>query len=240
MKLTDFQALTFDCYGTLIDWETGLARELVPWARKARITAGDDELLEAFAGIENDVEAKHPSMRYPDVLAATHSELAQRFGVRPDEAGAAEFGRSIGRWPSFADSPEALQYLKRHYKLVILSNVDRASFAQSNKKLGVVFDSVVTAEDVGSYKPDARNFRAVIAAVEKLGVPKDKILHTAQSLFHDIVPGRALGLATCWINRRAGKAGAGATKRAGAEARPDFTFTSMGALASEHRRETGD
>ena len=239
MKLSQFKALTFDCYGTLIDWETGIWNAFKPWVDKAGVTAGREEVLSVFGGIESGVETKEPGLNYRKVLAKVHGEVARHYGKAPDAAMAETFGNSIKDWPAFPDSVEALRYLKQHYKLIILSNVDRASFAHSNDRLGHVFDAVVTAEDVGSYKPDLRNFEAVLRAVEGLGVKKDQILHTAQSVFHDIVPGRAFGLATAWINRRHDKAGSGATPPPDPKAKPDFIFESMGAMADAHRRETG-
>ncbi|MFO0998152.1 MAG: haloacid dehalogenase type II [Alphaproteobacteria bacterium] len=237
MKLSDFKALTFDCYGTLIDWESGILAELRPWAKRNGIGASGDQLLEAYAKLEHEQETATPDMNYREVLRTVHEGLARHFGVGVDSNAALAFGDSIRNWPPFPDSREALTYLKRHYKLVILSNVDRASFAHSNEKLGRVFDAVVTAEDVGSYKPDRRNFEQLVRTVEGLDVPKARILHTAQSVFHDIVPGRAFGLATCWINRRHDKPGAGATPPPDPGAKPDFVFNSMAALAAAHRGE---
>ena len=237
MKLSDFKALTFDCYGTLIDWETGLWNAIRPWVEKAGVKDGREQVLSVFGGIETGVEAKEPALNYRKVLAKVHGEVAKHYGKQPDAAMAAEFGDSIQHWPTFPDTVEALKSLKKHYKLIILSNVDRASFAHSNKKLGDIFDAVVTAEDVGSYKPDRRNFERVEKEVAKLGVPKAQILHTAQSVFHDIVPGRAYGLKTAWINRRHDKAGSGATPPPDPNAKPDFVFDSMGAMAASRAAE---
>ncbi len=234
MRLDDFAALTFDCYGTLIDWESGILAAARPWIAARRPGLSDDALLEAFGRVEHAVEAAHPTMRYSQLLAEVHQSLARELGITPDAAEAARFAASIRDWPPFPDSVEALRYLKRHYKLVILSTVDRASFAASNEKLGVVFDAVVTAEDVGSYKPDRRNFEALLATMAKLGVPKEKILHTAQSLYHDHVPAKAIGLTSAWIDRRRGKAGGGATPAA-APVAPDFVFAGMAEFVAAHR-----
>ena len=121
------------------------------------------------------------------------------------------YGRSVGNWPAFPDSAEALQYLKKHYKLVILSNVDNESFAASNKRLQVTFDAILTAEDIGSYKPDDRNFRYMLEKLGGMGIGKEQILHTAESLFHDHEPANRAGLTSCWIYRRHGDTGFGAT-----------------------------
>jgi 2-haloalkanoic acid dehalogenase type II len=236
--VTRFTTLTFDCYGTLIDWERGIVAELRPWVdRHGRRDLDDNALLEAFGTIEAACEAETPDKVYPEILAEAHRRLADKWGIRADSGEATEFGQSVGRWPAFADSATSLQYLKRYYKLVILSNVDRASFAESNRRLGVEFDLVVTAQDVGSYKPDRRNFEHLLAALGRMGVDKRQLLHTAQSLFHDIAPAKALGLKTAWITRRRGKAGGGATPAPEGDATPDLEVASLGEFAELHRRE---
>ena len=156
MKLSQFKALSFDCYGTLIDWEAGLGRALEPLLDRSGKTA--DELLEAFGRIEHQLEEEHPGVRYSDLLVKVHQRLASELGLDEDSSAARTFGGSVGDWPAFPDVPEALRYLKQHFRLIILSNVDRASFARSNERLGVEFDQVFTAEDIGSYKPSLRNF----------------------------------------------------------------------------------
>jgi 2-haloacid dehalogenase len=234
MKLTDFTALTFDCYGTLIDWESGMLAALRPSFAKRRPDLADEALLEAHGRLEHAIEAAHPKMLYSEILRRTYLALAVESGIPPDEAEAARYAASIRDWPAFADTAAALQYLKRHYKLVILSNVDRASFRGSLPKLGVEFDAVLTAEEIGSYKPDRRNFECMIDKLAEMGVAKDRILHTAQSLFHDHVPAKAIGLSTAWINRRHGKTGPGAT-RPTPPVTPDFVANSMGEFAAQHQ-----
>ncbi len=240
MKLTDFDALTFDCYGTLIDWESGIASALRTWAGGHRITAGDNELLEAFSRHENRIEAEHPAMLYPEVLERTLRDVAADYGVSASAEEEKIFGASVAHWPAFPDSAEALAYLKRHYKLVIVSNIDRASFAHSNAKLGVEFDLVITAEDVGSYKPAPAHFERAFAELEKLGVPKAKILHTAQSLFHDHVPAKSrFGMTSIWINRRMGKPGGGATQKPPEDVTPDWQVPTMAAMVELHKEHSG-
>lgn len=239
MRLSDFSVLTFDCYGTLIDWETGIFRALSPWLERAGVDLERDQVLEAFAQTESAQQAATPAMRYADLLAEVHRGLAERFGIAPDLAAAKQFGASVKDWPAFPDSAEALAYLKRHYQLVILSNVDRASFAPSNAKLGVTFDAIYTAEDIGSYKPDPRNFSYLLSHLAERGIAKGKILHTAESLFHDHIPAKQVGLATCWIHRRAGTQGHGATRVPDSDVRPDFRFESLGAMVEAHRAELG-
>jgi 2-haloalkanoic acid dehalogenase type II len=237
MRLCDFSALTFDCYGTLIDWETGIFEALAPWLERAGDDLERDQVLEAFAQTESAQQAATPAMRYADLLAVVHRGLAERFGIAPDPAAAKTFGASVKDWPAFSDSAEALAYLKRHYQLVILSNVDRASFAPSNQNLGVAFDAIFTAEDIGSYMPDPRNFSYLLSHLALRGIAKEKILHTAESLFHDHIPAKQVGLATCWIHRRAGKQGHGATRVPDTNVQPDFRFESLGAMTEAHRAE---
>jgi 2-haloalkanoic acid dehalogenase type II len=233
MKLTDFTTLTFDCYGTLIDWETGILAVLKPWAARNRLDASDDALLEAFGRHETGVQQANPGMLYRDILRRVQRAVAKDFAVAPSDADADALGTSIGDWPAFPDSVASLAYLKQHYKLVILSNVDNASFAHSNARLRVAFDAIFTAEDIGSYKPDPRNFRYMLDRLGAMGVARVDILHTAQSLYHDIPPAKELGLATNWINRRHAKTGEGATPPS--DVRPDFDFPSLAAFAEAHR-----
>ena len=232
MKLTDFQALSFDCYGTLIDWETGLAAVLTPWARSRGLDLTEQELLTEYAPFEAAVEAEHPTDLYPDVLARSMRLLGDKLGAEVTSQDAARLAGSVPDWPAFADSHDALAALGGRYKLIILSNVDRASFAGSNARLGVEFTSILTAQDIGSYKPSERNFEALTREAARLGVGRDKLLHVAQSLFHDHVPAKRAGLATAWINRRHARPGWGATPEPPAPVTPDWEFPSMAALAA--------
>ena len=235
MRLSDFTTLTFDCYGTLIDWEGGIRAALRAWAEASRLDAGPEALIEAHSRNEHRVQDENPAMPYPQILAEVLRGMAADFGVAVSDANARAFGASVGEWPAFPDSPGALAYLKEHYKLVILSNIDGASFARSNEKLGVVFDAVFTAEDIGSYKPDLANFHYLLDKLGAMGVAKGDILHTAQSLYHDHGPAKELGLASCWIDRH-GTAGESSATPA-PEATPNFRFHTMEALAAAHRAE---
>ena len=230
-SLTDFEALSFDCYGTLIDWESGLLSALEPLLARAPARPTNDEVLEAYAIAESEAEHAYPADPYPEILSRVWLALASRWGIEDDAEERAIFSQSVGDWPAFADTAEALARLKTRYKLVILSNVDRASFARTNRKLGVEFDRIITAQDLGSYKPDPRNFAALVAAVEALGVQRARLLHVAQSLHHDHVPAQAMGLRTAWIDRRAGRPGGGATRQPAVHVRPDFVFPTLAALA---------
>ena len=243
MRLSGFRVLSFDCYGTLIDWESGMLAALEGLTAQMQRPLARNEILQAHATHEAAQQAQTPTKRYSDVLSTVYKRLAEQWGVPSSHEACAAYGRSVGDWPAFPDTVAALAYLKRFYKLVILSNVDNASFEGSNVRLGKCFDAVVTAEDAGSYKPDQRNFDYMLdrlqsgLASEPIG--KADILHTAESLFHDHVPANAVGLASCWIHRRHADTGFGATKDPGQMPRVDFRFTSMGALAEAHRAEIG-
>jgi 2-haloacid dehalogenase len=231
MKLTDFAALSFDCYGTLIDWESGIAAVLVPWAARNGSPLTEEELLVAYSDHEAAVEREAPGTLYPDVLREAFRRTAGDLGLPITDRDADELGTSVPAWPAFPDSAEALGRLKAHYELIILSNVDRESFAGSNRRLGVEFDDILTAQDIGSYKPNPANFEALLARNEERGRRKGELLHVAQSLFHDHVPGKAAGLSTVWINRRHDRPGWGATPAPDAEVTPDLEFHSMAAFA---------
>jgi 2-haloalkanoic acid dehalogenase type II len=240
MRLTDFNVLTFDCYGTLIDWETGILNALRPLLTRGAAERSRDEILASFARHETAQEAETPDMIYSELLGQVHRRLAEEWGIAASEAAHRTFGGSVGSWPAFADSAASLAYLGQFYKLVILSNVDRKSFAQSRKRLGVAFDAVYTAEDIGSYKPDLRNFRSMIDALKRSGHAERDILHIAQSLFHDHAPANTVGLRSAWIDRRNGAAGGGATPPPPANVHYDFRFASMAELVEAHRDELRD
>jgi len=235
VKLREFDALTFDCYGTLIDWEQGILAELRPWAAGKGL--GDAAILEAYGAEEARCQAATPDKPYPAILADVHRALGRRWGLPANEIAPIAFGGSVGRWPAFPDSPAALGYLKQHYKLVILSNVDRASFVRTNAKLQVEFDLILTAQDIGSYKPDRRNFEYALKELAAIGVAKERVLHVAQSLFHDIAPAKALGLKTVWVNRRQGRLGVGAAAAGSGGAVPDLEVATLQELADRHRAE---
>jgi len=228
----DFRILSFDCYGTLIDWETGIWNALQPLFRANGTNVPREQALAGFGAIEPVVEHEHPSLLYRDLLARTHAAMATHWSMTSSTELNAGFGNSIPDWPVFPDTIRALATLKTHANLVILSNVDRQSFAATNVKLGVTFDAICTAEDIGSYKPDQRNFQYLLETIQRLGFRKSELLHVAQSLFHDIAPAEGLGIHRCWINRRNDTAtGSGATKAVRHMPSFDFTFPSLGELA---------
>jgi 2-haloacid dehalogenase len=230
--LADFEALSFDCYGTLIDWEAGIGAALAPWAARNGIPLSTDALLERYAVAEAREEQESPSSLYPEILAAVMRNLAAALGAAVTDQECERFARSVPDWPAFPDSSAALAQLATRYKLIILSNVDRQSFAGSNARLNVRFDAIVTAEDARSYKPAARNFEVLLDTACELGVEPGRLLHVAQSLFHDHIPAHRAGLATVWINRRDRRPGWGATPPPECEVRPEWTFSSMAAFAA--------
>jgi 2-haloacid dehalogenase len=235
MRLTDFKALTFDCYGTLIDWETGMVDALRPLTSKLTTPLSRNAVLEAHARHESSQQLQTPGKLYRDLLAIVYKRLAEEWGVPAPWSECVAYGQSVRDWPAFPDTSGALQYLKNHYKLVILSNVDNDSFSYSNKRLGVAFDAIYTAEDVGSYKPSLGNFQYMLAKLQPMGVQPSDILHTAESMFHDHKPANEVGLASCWIYRRYDDEGFGATMNPGAMPHVDFRFTSMAELAKAHQ-----
>ena len=241
-ELLRYQALTFDCYGTLIDWETGIWDALQPLLMDNGAGHIDRRAgLGAFADIENALEEEVPDMPYPEVLRVTHRRIAERFDLGTTDVLDRAFGDSIVHWPAFGDTADALRLLKRRFRLVILSNVDREGFAASNRKLGVEFDAVYTAQDIGSYKPDPRNFEFMLARLaEDLGIRREGVLHTAQSLHHDHRQARAFGLANAWIDRRHLRDGDdwGATARVEVRPQYDFYFNTMGEMADRVERES--
>ncbi|HEY6057451.1 MAG TPA: haloacid dehalogenase type II [Candidatus Limnocylindrales bacterium] len=225
LDLARFEALTFDCYGTLIDWESGIGAGLRAILESRGVRTDEAGLLERYATAEADLEAGR-YRRYREILASAAQRVVSTYGVEADEDELATFAGSVAEWPPFSDSPDALARLSRRYRLGVITNCDDDLFAASNARLGVRFDWVVTAQQVGSYKPNPRNFEV---ALETLGLPRERILHVAQSLYHDHAPARRLGLSTVWINRRAGKPGSGATPPASAQ--PDLVLPDLASLA---------
>ena len=240
--LSDYTTLTFDCYGTLIDWESGIWDAYQPLiAANGRGDITRAKALVTHAGLEGAKQVETPGMLYPELLAQVHGGFARRYGLESTAEMDAAFGASIAHWPAFPDTADALRRLKQRYRLVILSNVNRAGFAASNAKLGVAFDAIYTAEDIGSYKPTRRNFEHMLARLEAdHGVVAGQILHTAQSLYHDHVPAGDFGLARAWIDRQGlSKGGAwGATAQVPERPRLDFLFPTMAAMADAVEAET--
>ncbi len=220
-----FTHLTFDCYGTLIDWESGILAALRPVLDRHGIVVSNDATLELYGELESAAE-HGPYCPYRELLATVMDGFGERLGFAPSADERAALASSVGDWSPFPDTVEALRALARRFRLVILSNIDDDLFALSARRLAVEFAAVITAQQVGSYKPDPRNFRTLLA---RLDVPQERVLHVAQSLFHDIVPANALGFTTVWVNRRHDRPGSGATPPA--TALPDLEVPDLRTLA---------
>lgn len=197
LNFNRFTYLTFDCYGTLIDWETGILNALRPILADHGVSASDVEILREYAALEAELEAG-PYRPYRDVLHGVVARMGAGFGFTATETEREALPASIGDWPPFPDTVEALRYLQSRYQLVILSNIDDALFAATRSRLGIDFHAVITAEQVGSYKPNPAHFWRML---ERLDASPEQVLHVAQSLYHDHAPARALGLSSVWVNR---------------------------------------
>ncbi len=219
------EVLSFDCYGTLIDWEIGISRVLLPILEGHGVKLAQDEALELFGNFESEIEAG-PYKTYREVLADVLQKFGQQYNFQPSADELARFGDSVGDWPPFADTVAALATLKKHFKLAIISNTDDDLFARSNQQLGIEFDWIITAQQARSYKPSKHNFEV---AFERIGLPQNRFVHVAQSLFHDHVTAKSLGLETIWVNRRQGKTGTGATPVA--QVTPDLEVPNLATLA---------
>ena len=235
MRLSDFNALSFDCYGTLIDWETGIAEALRPLSERSGVSA--DRLLEAYGPVEHAIEIEQPGLLYSRLLERVHERLSAQFGVDPDDLAAAKFGASVGDWPAFPDSAEALGYLKQHFKLIILSNVDRQSFAASNRRLGVEFDHIFTAQDIGSYKPDLRNFEYLVAGAGRRRDSQGPAPPRRAEPVSRPRPGEPDRSCVGVDRPPRGQGRVGSNGRADPMPHYDFRFTSLAELAAAHRAE---
>lgn len=225
LDFSRFDVITFDCYGTLIDWEAGILNALRPIRDAANFRATDDDTLELYALLESELESGE-YRRYRDVLRSVTRGIVQRFEVPPETIDVDALANSLPAWPAFPDTVASLERLKKHCKLAVISNTDDDLFAKTARVLETPFDYVITAEQVGAYKPSPRNFER---ALEVIGVPRRNILHAAQSRFHDIAPCRELGIACVWVNRRHDKDGEGATAVSGAQ--PDLEVPDLKTLA---------
>ncbi len=228
-----YKALTFDCYGTLIDWESGIIDALRPCCDAADGDFTDDQILEQYARIESRIQAGEYKL-YKDILGDVFLELTEWMGLTAGQFDKNLLSRSVQFWRPFADTVEALIRLKKRYQLVILSNIDDDLFAGSAAQLELSFDHVITAEQAGSYKPSFNNFRL---ALDRIDCDTAEVLHVAQSLYHDIKPANELGLSTVWVNRRKGRPGFGAT--CPASATPGLEVPDLATLARMAAAATG-
>jgi 2-haloacid dehalogenase len=225
LDFSRFQVLTFDCYGTLIDWESGIFSALRPILAAHGKAITDAKLLELYGELE--AQAEQGDFRpYREVLQAVVRGFGERLGFAPRDTETRSLPESLSRWLPFPDTVAALRRLKAQYKLGILSNVDDDLFAATAPKLEVDFDYAVTAQQAQAYKPSLKIFRL---AQERMGVPTGKWLHVGQSIYHDVIPAQSLGLATVWVNRPSPRTGAGAVKAA--EGSPDLTVKDLQTLA---------
>jgi 2-haloacid dehalogenase len=230
LRLSDFDAVTFDVYGTLIDWEPSIIAFLRRWAERNGVSAKGEELLMAFDRARAEIQKERPAHLYPDVLRRCFDRISREFGTAVDERERETFAAAPHTWPAYKDSLAGLKVLQARAKVGALSNIDNASFLSSCEKLGFTFDLVVTAERVGAYKPDWPHFNTAIADLAALGIPRERILHVGQSLRADVTPANKLGLKCAWINRP-GRA-LGLSGEGAAEARPDLTVSSLAELVA--------
>ncbi len=208
---------------------------LEPLTSKVSHDLSRDEILEAHARHESSQQSWTPAKRYAELLPTVYKRLAEEWGVSVTLEECHTYDQSVKNGLAFPDSVGAHQYLKKHYKLVILSNIDNESFNASNDSLGVEFDAVYSAEDVGSYKPSIRNFDYMLEKLKGLSMERQDILHTAESMFHDHAPANKYRLASCWIYRRNEQEGFGATMNAGEMPKYDFQFNGMADLVMAHQ-----
>ena len=201
-KFDTVRVLSFDCYATLIDSGQGVLAALGGWRDRTQLDVTDRELLDAFDRHEAAQEVLEPTALYPQILERTLAAMGSELNAPPTPAEQAAFGASVGTWPAFEDSAASLLRLSAQYKLIVVSNVDRASFAKSEEKLGIRFDAVITAEDVGAYKPAQPHFDELFRTIERMGYSRDQLLHVAQGLVYDHEPAQRLGIRAVWINRQ--------------------------------------
>ena len=226
INFKQFEVLSFDCYGTLINWEAGILSAFKKLLSNHNIHLSDNEILELFAQQESIQESGH-YLKYRDILKNVVHHFGKTLNFTPTDSEANALAESIQTWEPFPDTVEALKALKTRYKLTIISNIDDELFAYSAKKLEVEFDWLITAEQVKSYKPSVQNFEM---AIQRMGITPDKLLHVAQSIYHDIVPAKTMGITAVWVNRRKGQEGFGAT--APASSNPDLEVPDLKSLVS--------
>ena len=227
LDFSQFVAITFDCYGTLIDWESGILKAIRPILSVRGIQAPDDEVLAHYARLEASAEGGD-YMPYRDVLRSVVRGIGEAYGFTPEAREEDRLPESVGRWQPFPDTIEALGSLGSRYRPAVISNIDNDLFAQTQNILGEEFERVVTAEMCRSYKPHRRNFNTMLALLD---LPPEKVLHVAESLYHDIKPAKELGMKTVWVNRRKARGG-GPGASGTAEAAPDMTVETLGELAA--------
>ncbi|HMF91236.1 MAG TPA: haloacid dehalogenase type II [Candidatus Angelobacter sp.] len=229
---SSIRLITFDCYGTLIDWETGMLAALRPMFSRDGRTVPDAQLLEQYGEAEVELEAGE-YLPYRQVLARSVETMGRRLNVAISSEDGRRFAESLTQWEPFSDTVGALQVLAKRFRLGVISNVDDDLFAATKKKLGVEFSVIVTAQQVRSYKPSLANFEE---AVRRSGLKKEEILHAAQSMYHDVIPANALGIKNVWVDRPSARPGSGATRPAVAQ--PTAKVNSLAELVKLLTRST--
>ena len=233
MDFSRFTTISFDCYGTLIDWESGILSVLrgVLGSHGQSQSLSDAAILELYGEFEAEAE-NGPYQSYRDVLQSVVRAFADRFHFEASAAEIRSLHESVRAWLPFPDTVAALRELQKHYRLVVISNIDNDLFAETRKHLDVEFDGVITAEQAGSYKPSINNFQV---ALRTLALSPDRLLHAAQSVYHDVVPARSLGISTVWVNRKSARPGIGAVRGSAAlaaEKRADLVVPDLASLAA--------
>lgn len=233
INLTDYDALTFDVYGTLIDWEPTIVSMFHSTADQYGVQLSDEQLLLEFDKARAELQRRRPALLYPDVLRNAYSQFCETYHIPEDAQEREVYANAVMLWPTFDDTRASLDYLCRHFKIGLLTNIDNKSIQYSARKLGIAADVVITAEKVGAYKPDHAHFHAGFEAFAALGIPKERILHVGQSLRADVIPANQLGLSNVWITRPGRSLGSRAEDAIGAK--PDLTLHSLHELALYHQ-----
>jgi 2-haloacid dehalogenase len=226
MDFSRFTTISFDCYGTLINWESGILPALRAVLARHGQTLADARILELYGEFEAEAESG-PYRRYREVLQSVVRGFGERLGFDPGPADVCSLSESVPVWAPFPDTVAALRQLKNCYRLAVISNIDDDLFAQTRKHLGVDFDAVITAEQAGSYKPSRHNFEL---ALRTLALRPDRLLHAGQSVYHDVIPARSLGISTVWVNRKSARPGVGAVRAAAGK--PDLEVPDLATLAA--------
>jgi 2-haloacid dehalogenase len=224
-----FEAITFDCYGTLINWEEGILSCLRPLLANHGRSTDDATILQLFAEFEASAE-QGAYRRYREILQSVVRQFGERLGFSPTNDEIRSLPESLAHWKPWPDTVEALRELQQRFRLVIVSNVDNDLFAATAPQLDVKFTEVITAQQAEAYKPSMKIFQL---ALNRIGVPASKLLHVGQSIYHDVIPAQSLGMSTVWINRPSARAGVGAVKSA--EGNPDLQVRSLAELVAASR-----
>lgn len=237
MKFSDFDTLTFDVVGTLIDFETGILDWFRPTLKRYGVSKTDEEVLIVFAAVEDKYQRETPEKPFTEMLPLIYRDMAFSWGIEFREEDEESFRDSIRSWPPFPDTVEALEELGTRYRLVAVTNADAWALGHMSANMGDPFQERITCDEVGTNKPSPRVFEYVLEKLSPRGVQKKDVLHTAQSQYHDIVPATEMGFATVWIERRHGKNGFGATPKPERIATPTFYATSMADFVRQVREE---